>query len=196
MSQPLIWYNPRAGPLWTGALTPVPTTYNWPQSVPLHIPQYTSRSYNLWSRSALEADANATASNKKGQFSYSPLQDRLGYLLTDGAIAFSVDWRLAVHTKNDNSNFTYIGYSHGVGSSVGLTDDATIKKDTLAYNYTELDYCTNVECIRNASSSFKLHLLQSGTDGQYWQMPAIFLATGAGPDTTESPFFADGKYTD
>lgn len=178
-------------------MTPIPTTHNWTQSIPLDIPRYTDHSYDLWSQSILtEAKANATVSNKKGQFSYLPLQDRLGYLLTDGSVASSVDWRPAEHTKNDNSNFTYIGRSYGVGSSVGLADDAIVKKGTVAYAYAEHGYYTSVECIRNASSGFKLHLLRPGDDEPYWTIPAIFLATGPGPNTTESPSFANGNYTD
>jgi hypothetical protein len=179
-------------------LTPISTTHNWTQSVPLDLPQYTNRSYNLWSQSLLfDVEANATVSNDRGQFSYIPLQDRLGYLLNDGSVASSVDWRPAQHTKNDNSNFTYIGRSYGVGSSVGLTDDATAKKDgTLAYSYTEVGYHTSVECIRNASSGFKLSLLVNTPDGPGWIIPASFLASGPGPNTTQSPSCANGNLTD
>ena len=179
-------------------MTPIPTTHNWTQSVPLDLPQYTNRSYNFWSKSLLNyVEANATVSNDKGQFSYLPLQDRLGYLLTDGSVASSVDWRPAQLTKNDNSNFTYIGRSYGVGSSVGLTDDDTAKKDrTVAYSYTEVGYHTSVECIRNASSGFKLIRLRNAIDKPKWKIPASFLASGPGPNTTQSLSCANGNLDD
>ena len=186
------------GPLWTSTLTPVPITYNWTQFVPLSLPQYTDSSYDLWSQSILfNSQAETSLSNDKGRFSYLPLQDRLGYLLTDGSIASSVDWQPAQHTKNDNSNFTYIGRSYGVGSSVGLTDTATAKRDeTVAYSYTEVGYHTSVECIRNVSSGFKLSPLTNATYESHWIIPAAFLASGPGPNTTESSSCANGILTD
>jgi hypothetical protein len=180
-------------PLWVGALTPVQTFMNRTEpSISIQIPRYTMNSHNLWSQNDFYNES-APSVNRKGTFSYLPIQDRLGYLITDGSTASSVDGRPQTRPKNDNSNHTYIGRSYGVGSSVGLTDDAIQESDRMmGYTYTETGYQTTVECIYNSSSQWGLMLVQNGSIAKYWETPFSYLATGPGPNTTVDPSCVNG----
>jgi hypothetical protein len=101
------------------------------------------------------------------------------------------------HTKIDNSNYTYIGRSYGVGSSVGLADNKTQDRyGTIGYQYIEIGYNSSVECIYNSSSQFGLRLIQPGQPEPLWETPALYLATGPGPNTTQSSGCAAGNLTD
>lgn len=183
--------------LWAGALTPVPaSTTVTKTAVSIRIPQYTNNSYGFWSQNDFYNESAADM-NRKGSFSYLPLQHRLGYLITDGSRASSVDEQPQSYAKNDNSNYTFIGRSYGVGSSVGLTDDTIQTTNrTSGYQYLETGYYTMVECIYNSSSQWGLLLVQNGSGGQVWQTPFSYLATGPGPNTTIDPTCINGPLTD
>jgi hypothetical protein len=182
--------------LWAGALTPVPSSRTFTLPSALSLSRYTPASYSFWSQNIYN-NQFAIAVNPKGTFSYIPIQDRFGFLITDGSAATSVNDQPVQHTKNDNSNYTYIGRSYGVGSSVGLTDDATqARYGTMGYQYTETGYQSSVECIYNSSSQFQLVLIQAGVPEPMWETPSLFLATGSGPNTTRSAACAAGNLTD
>lgn len=151
----------------------------------------------MYNSSSENSDTGSRVS-KDGIFTYLPLQDRMGYFLIDGSTASSVNWQPAVHVKNDNSNFSYIGRSYGVGSSVGLTDTPiTLTDGTVGYAYTELGYQGTVECIYNATSEFHLIPVQTGESSESgWRSPDLFLATGSGPDTYSGSCADETKPTD
>jgi hypothetical protein len=110
--------------LWSGAIAPVQTTARNSQ-FSITLPQYTDDSSRYWARNGFYPGIfSASFVSPKGTFIYLPILDRLGYLIVDGSSATSTDSQQQVHSKNDNSNYTYIGRSYGVGSSVGLSDES------------------------------------------------------------------------
>ncbi|KUJ08795.1 uncharacterized protein LY89DRAFT_658493 [Mollisia scopiformis] len=150
--------------LWAGAIAPVPAMINDMQSS-ITLPQYTGQSSRYWAQNGFYPNQfNASLIDPKGTFTYLPTWDRLGYLIVDGSSATSTDGQTQVHSKNDNSNYTYVGRSYGVGSSVGLSDEA-LQNTTLKYQYTENGYHAAVDCIYNASSQLRLLLAQPGCGG-------------------------------
>lgn len=179
--------------LWVGALTPVQTFMNRTEtSISIEIPRYTNDSYGLWSQNDFYNESTPLV-DRKGTFSYCPIQDRLGYLISDGSTASSVNGRPQTRPKNDNSNYTYTGRSYGVGSSVGLTDDAIQENGGIvSYQYTETGYQATVECIYNSSSQWGLMLVQNGIVEPMWATPFSYLATGPGPNTTIDPLCVNG----
>jgi len=137
--------------LWCGAIAPVQTLKRDSQ-LSMTLPQYTDDSSRYWAQNGFYPDIfNASFVSPKGTFTYLPILDRLGYLIVDGSSATSTDSQPQVHSKNDNSNYTYIGRSYGVGSSIGLSDEA-LQNATVKYQYTENGYNADVDCMYNASS--------------------------------------------
>ena len=60
--------------------------------------------------------------NSKGVFTYRVGITMEGALLSSASSATTVDGSPRKHVKLDNSGFTYIGRSYGVGAPAGLTD--------------------------------------------------------------------------
>jgi hypothetical protein len=116
----------------------------------------------------------------KGFFTYSVGVQHGGNLLSSAASASSIGgMRPLVHSKFDNTQISYSGRSYGVGASAGLTDLQICMNDQAAgYTYQEEGYLTNVTCIYNATSDFKL----SGPVNEW-----IYEASGNLPDSLESP---------
>ncbi|KAE9379747.1 hypothetical protein N431DRAFT_500228 [Stipitochalara longipes BDJ] len=167
--------------LWSGAIAPVQTVTRDSQAS-ITLPQYTGDSYRYWAQNAFYPDSfNTSFISPKGTFTYLPILDRLGYLIVDGSSATSTNGQPQIHSKNDNSNYTYIGRSYGVGSSVGLSDEA-LQNTTVRYQYTENGYNADVECIYNASSRLRLLLVQPGATKPLWITPYFYLVTGSGPN--------------
>ncbi|KAE8451715.1 hypothetical protein EG329_003172 [Mollisiaceae sp. DMI_Dod_QoI] len=165
--------------LWSGAIAPVQTvTRDTHASIAL--PQYTDISYRYWAQNAFDNNT-APLISPKGTFTYLPILDRLGYLIVDGSSATTIDGQPQVHSKNDNSNYTYIGRSYGVGSSVGLSDGA-LENTSASYKYNETGYHASVDCMYNKSSQFRLLLVQPGATKPKWIIPYSYLATGWGPE--------------
>jgi len=168
--------------LWSGAIAPVQTTAKDSQ-LSMTLPQYTDDSSRYWAQNGFYPGIfNASFVSPKGTFTYLPILDRLGYLIVDGSSATSTDSQPQVHSKNDNSNYTYIGRSYGVGSSVGLSDES-LQNTTVTYQYTENGYNADVDCTYNASSRMRLLLVQPGKIvPMHWATPYAYLATGSGPN--------------
>ncbi|KAH0566072.1 hypothetical protein GP486_000537 [Trichoglossum hirsutum] len=180
--------------LWAGALTPIEVSAVHTTSRPIHLPRYSEKSYSFWSQNTFSNSAADV--NTQGTFSYVPLRDRFGQLVTDGSAASSVNGDPQLHTKNDNSNYTYIGRSFGVASSVGLADNEIREQYAIGYRYTETGYNSSVECAYNSTSQFELRLVQNGENQPLWQTPYLYLATGPGPNTTRTQGCAAGKLTE
>jgi hypothetical protein len=179
----LIYLALSQGPsaLWSGALAPVQTVTRDSQAS-ITLPQYTGDSYRYWAQNAFYPNSfNASFISPKGTFTYLPIVDRLGYLIVDGSSATSTDGQPQVHSKSDNSNYTYIGRSYGVGSSVGLSDEA-LPNTTVKYQYTENGYSADVDCMYNESSRLRLLQVQPGVTKTLWETPNMYLATGSGPN--------------
>jgi len=84
-----------------------------------------------------------------------------------------------LHQKLDNTGFTYVGRSYGVGASVGLLDNA-VTTNTLAlfYSYIEDGYEATTACAYNESSGF---ILRDTTN--VW----VYEAYGELPDSDAGP---------
>ena len=73
-----------------------------------------------------------------------------------------------LHAKFDNPDWMYIGRSYGVGSSIALASphlstSATVN-GTERYHYLEDGYLSDVACIKNSTSTFAIHLEETGID--------------------------------
>ncbi|KAK7702018.1 hypothetical protein SLS64_009879 [Diaporthe eres] len=147
--------------LWAGALTPVSTMVL--RETNITVPSYHNASLIAEYASEVGADAPPDVRGTKGYFTYKVGVGLTGELLRAAASATPTGDQPRNHQKNDNTQFTYIGRSYGVGSSVGLLDDTT-PSDTLALALTfkEVGYDASVSCAYNASADFVLEALGSG----------------------------------
>lgn len=121
--------------------------------------------------------------NTKGRFSYSVGLQLLGNLLSSASSATPTDGRTRQHRKMDNSKYTYIGRSYGIGSTAGLVDEL-IEDNNLAisYSYQEDGYKTNVDCLYNKTSDFRI----SPTNEQW-----LYAAEGNLPDSDAGPEYSN-----
>ena len=179
--------------LWTGALTPVVTDTTFAESQALHIPQYSTSSNLTWSSNKQLGGDCHTVINKKGIFSDCPVSNLQSSLLNQAAQATSNQTR--IHSKNDNSHYSYIGRSYGVGSPAGLVDDNLYRSHNgsslLSYSYTEPGYRAHVTCFYNTSSDFHLELIQDGKPDN--GIPYVYYAIGRFPNSVQGQgvdFFA------
>ncbi len=170
--------------LWTGALTPVLTNTSIDETGILKIPRFSTSSNSTWSvneRPWLIHSVCHTVSNKEGIFSDCPISILQSSLLSRAAQATSNE--NLTHSKSDNSHYSYVGRSFGVGSSVGLIDGNLYSKHSssniLFYNYTELGYIAHTTYFHNASSDFHLQEIQVGKPHG---IPYIYYAIGLFPN--------------
>lgn len=159
--------------LWTGAITPVYATKVAPSS---HlIPNYDNVSYITEYPTQLDShEASPLVRNVEGLFSYNVAVGYLGNLLFDAASATVSDGSQRQHAKFDNTRYTYVGRSYGVGSTVGL-GDKVITSNSLAtgYAYQEVGYSAQVTCIYNMSNTLRMK-----STGTY-----LYAVTGYLPDS-------------
>ena len=162
--------------LWAGAITPVSTTTVVPNS--LQVPSYKNMSYiKMWSTSDDQPGSSPLVRDAKGLFTYQVGVAFTANLLFDAASATVSDSSQPEppHSKFDNTQYTYLGRSYGVGSAIGLGDDI-ITSNSLAthYVYQELGYSTHVNCIYNRSNALSLGPQQSSY---------LFSVSGTLPDS-------------
>lgn len=107
--------------LWTGALTPVLMSTGTTETNSLKISQYSINSEITWSKiNRIEGDGCATITNELGASSACPVQTISSSVLQQAAQASSLQSR--THAMIDNSLYSYLGRSYGIGSTVGLVD--------------------------------------------------------------------------
>ena len=170
-------YVPSA--LWAGAISPVNVVAT--RQGAITIPQYNNisliREYPSEYNSSVPQERD-----KKGAFSYNVGIALEGSLLYAASTATTIDGSPRQHRKNDNSGFTYIGRSYGVGSSAGVSDES-ISGNPLAtaYSYVEVGYDVVVDCIYNSSTQFVLE-----PDEGEW----AFAAQGPLPNSNGIPEFS------
>jgi hypothetical protein len=82
--------------------------------------------------------------------------------------------------KLDNNQWTYVGRSYGVGSSVALADPAFLDTNVTSlisnYEYQETGYLPNITCIKNSTSAFQFQLYVdngAGVLGTYYAWGAL-----------------------
>ena len=127
--------------------------------------------------------AGPSLRNRRGLFTYSVGTQHTGNLLSSAASASSVGTRPRIHPKFDNTQYSYVGRSYGVGASVGLSDLIISSRAHVAgYIYQEQGYICNVSCIYNASTQFVLN-------GPLTEW--VYAAEGNLPDSLESEEFSN-----
>ena len=164
--------------LWAGALTPVDSSAVR-SNFETRSPAYSDATVKNWNETWYNYQGPKVR-NSLGVFSYAPPVDRYGYLHSDGSAASTPDGSPPLHAKNDNSNFTYIGRSYGVGSLVGLNkrEGLNLARGVLGYSFHESGYLPHVHCIYNETSDFHLTLVVNSTDPA---IPYIYNANGGAP---------------
>ncbi|KAK1917548.1 hypothetical protein P3342_000261 [Pyrenophora teres f. teres] len=139
--------------LWAGAMTAsVSTTV---QGGSLLIPSFEDvsmiREYPM-----MIGSAGPSLRTRKGFFTYSVGQQQSGQILAAAAEASS-GIEPHIHRKPDNTQFSYLGRSYGVGAAVGLMDQSITSNPYAAgYIYEETGYMANVTCSYNRTSDFSL----------------------------------------
>ncbi|KAF2421164.1 hypothetical protein EJ08DRAFT_702143 [Tothia fuscella] len=138
--------------IWTGALTPVVTSKNVTSTT--RIPQYVNMSLLKEYPSEI-GKSGPSLRNDKGFFTYSVGVQYAELLTQTLSTAISDEGSPRHHIKYDNSEFLYIGRSYGLGSSVGLIDDAFLGNSLAkSYQYQERGYESQVSCSYNTSVPF------------------------------------------
>ena len=163
--------------IWTGALTPIFTKSYSPLVSTLDVPQYGTKSQALW-KNLVFTHPMPNVRTSDGVFTYSPNYDLIGLILNQppsGNIS-------QVHKKLDNTKYSYVGRSYGVGSSVGLMDKDLSHNNnmTLGFNYTEIGFNTTVSCGVDPSSDWHIADIGKGNGGGTY--PNIWLVTGTLPN--------------
>ena len=143
------------GAIWIGALTPIETSSYSSTIRTLDTPKYNVTSQLYFA--SLDHTKQATAIHSPlGVFSYSPNYELEGLIVNQAGSATSYRNASQLQKKLDNTAYSYKGRSYGVGSSVGLTDQAWNSDLVLGYRYLETGYATTVSCIHNDTSGWKL----------------------------------------
>jgi hypothetical protein len=161
--------------LWAGSITPFidRTTTTGTLLLPSYEDTSLIREYPMEI-----GKAGPSLRNQKGFFTYSVGVQHVGNLLSSAAAASSISTRRQVHPKFDNTQFSYVGRSFGVGAPAGLTDLLISSNTQVAgYIYQEEGYLCNVTCIYNTTSQFAL----SGPVGEW-----MYEASGNLPDSVET----------
>lgn len=173
--------------LWAGSITPLidQTTSSGMLLLPSYEDVSMIREYPMEI-----GKAGPSFRNQKGLFTYSVGQQLIGPLLSSAASASSLGTKKQVHSKIDNTQFSYNGRSYGVGAPVGLMDQMISSNlQTAGYVYQEEGYLVNVTCMYNQTSNFTL----SGPVNEW-----IYAASGTLPDSEDGPEYSnyighDGK---
>lgn len=165
--------------IWAAALTPVEVWKATESEVQIpswdnmeHVKEYPSQ----------VGKEGPTIQNTKGRFSYSVGMQLLGSLLASATSATPIDGKPREHRKMDNSRYTYIGRSYGIGAAAGLVD-GNIQDDELAiaYSYQEDGYDTAVTCIYNETADFRI-----SEENTQW----AYAAQGELPDSDAGPEYS------
>lgn len=163
------------GALWTGALTPIVVSTGLLHGT-IDVPRFTAASARFWN-SEFEirqpgmylwnlVNFCQQVQDQRGFIPSCPVPALQPLLLLSAISATTIDGSPRLHAKLDNSQWTYIGRSYGVGASVALVapdlsaNSAAI--GTELYQYLEDGYLSDVTCIKNSTSAFAIHLEETG----------------------------------
>jgi hypothetical protein len=164
------------GAIWAGALSPI-TTLTLSLSGTIEVPAYSSQSASVWDAEFLtQLDGEDVQNWNEIGSCYAQVYDRRGFipacpvpalqgsLLLSASSATTVDASPRVHSKLDNSQWTFNGRSYGAGSSVALADPQlpqSISTGALQrYTYFEAGYMPTVDCIKNTTSNITFSLIE------------------------------------
>jgi len=161
------------GAIWAGALTPVIMSTHSSSTALLEVPQYSPTSEHIW-YNLTWLKPEPSVHNRSGIFSYSPNYDLVGLILTQAASASNIGNATQPVRKLDNTRYSYVGRSYGIGSSVGLVDESFAQNTTRGYTYNETGYLTQVQCIVNSTSLWAI----SGEDSFRSSLPDLYMVAG------------------
>lgn len=140
--------------LWTGSLTPVRTSAT--SKAIIQLPQYDDIS-NIHYYAPDTAATVPVVKTWQGTFTYAIAMQYLGQLVSSAATATTHNGAQRRHAQYNAAQFTYVGRSYGVGSSVALTDRVILANTLLqSYSFFETGYRAEAHCSRNRTSKFKL----------------------------------------
>ena len=181
-------FNLAPAALWAGSLTPITATSHLMGKT--DIAHFDQDSSGYWRSAPLDLRNCSTTIDTLGTFCNCPGLYTPNRLLASISTASTPTGAIRNSTKNDNTQFAYIGRSYGMGSSVGLVPLFTVQSSPLVdnYTYTEYGYNTSVTCIYNTRSR---RLQRPGVDRN--GIPAIFYALGYLPNSNlsnPSPFYS------
>ncbi|KAK3652906.1 hypothetical protein LTR56_004854 [Elasticomyces elasticus] len=165
------------GTLWTGALTPLLELHTLPTKSSIKLPTFSQNSSDSWNNTDLENCQTV------GLVTTCPVPDLQGALLTTlGSASTAGSSLMRRHAKIDAPDWSYVGRSYGVGSSVGLTwvlspGDAMpvvwengltaiqYKDEILGVRYEEYGWFADVRCEYNRSTGYVLQSVADGPGG-------------------------------
>jgi hypothetical protein len=154
------------GAIWAGALTPVDND-TLEVSATLSVPAFSMSSASYWN-SEFEHKASDEIANRvdtcqlvhdvRGFIPSCPVPALQGQLLLSASTATTNNKsNTRLHSKLDNSQWSYYGRSFGAGASVGLASPQS--RDTavsaLAYAFNETGYNAAVTCFKNETSQLE-----------------------------------------
>ncbi|KAF2749551.1 hypothetical protein M011DRAFT_398874 [Sporormia fimetaria CBS 119925] len=163
--------------LWAGSITPFvdQTTTSGMLLVPSYEDVSLIKEYPM-----MIGESGPSLRTQKGFFTYSVGVQHVGSLLSSAASASSLGMKRSLHPKFDNTQYSYVGRSYGVGAPTGLTDSGislSLDKQVAGYAYQEQGYLCNVTCIYNRTSDFRI-------TGPFREW--IYEAAGNLPDSVDS----------
>jgi hypothetical protein len=121
-----------------------------------------------------------SAQQSNGTFTNCPDHDQTGNLLRTVATASYPNDLPILRKKWDNTRFSFIGRSYGVGSSAGLTDrNITSLGNVDSYVYHENGFLSEARCTYNQTSALEIRLVKTNLD----TLPNLYLAIGALPNS-------------
>lgn len=183
------------GGLWAGALSPILTTSLQLQGT-MNVSAFSLRTANIWDIEFYTVPGQymllwnyitqcpKQIHDQRGFIPACPVPALQGLLLLSVSSATTIDGEPRLHSKLDNSQWTYVGRSYGMGSSIALTEPlfpphSGSASMTSTYEYNETGYLSTVTCIKNSTSafSFGLEAYGVGDDGI-----AVYHAAGPLPN--------------
>ena len=186
------------GALWTGSLTPLPSTASRDDGkiwVPVFNSSITRTMYPRQSDGAIITQCDVRpVSDPRG--SHYPQLDtcivisKLGNLIMTASTATNVT-SPRLHPKLDNSTWTYRGRSYGKGSSAGLLEpvNTTEQSADVGFSYQESGYNISASCRKQESVTFPFNEYYTGGGGQLnlWSSQVVMLDSG---NVSIPPFYA------
>ncbi|RGP65920.1 hypothetical protein FLONG3_9052 [Fusarium longipes] len=171
--------------IWAAAMTPVETFeyINGTVQIPswdnlTHVREYPSE----------VGSAGPTKHTSLGKFTYSVGIQMLGSLLASAASASPIHNSTRNHEKLDQTGYSYVGRSYGVGSSPGLGEvHYQTGRGLLGWQYQEVGYRAKVNCIYNASTDFTLSRTPWARNND-----VLWSAKGELPDSDDG--YEDSRY--
>jgi hypothetical protein len=138
--------------LWAGAITLVSVSV--PKEGIISVPSFANA--NLLHEYGDRRGASVPSlRSTRGFFTYNVGEGLLGSLLSSASLATTVDGSIRQYPKLDNTAFTYLGRSYGIGASIGLLDDEILGNPLATqYRFQEGGYNAQVACIYNSSSNY------------------------------------------